>query len=322
MAKQTKKTTEQEPQDVQVLDEMPSGSGDGAMDGDVVPDGVTDVAIIHADRPHGQVIATSNELATLYASKRWVPQQGRSRIAFPAPQELVEPFLEKLMPLQDLGISLHVETTNPASVQEPGTDEMHTAYGRVLVEARIGPFDEVDHQKVVGFVYALDVGKPEVQVYYGRNAAACINLAIFRSDHYVKGDLLTGGDALIYATAERFVEHFGEDDRTFIQNVQRLQGTIWNEPKINETIGRLYRYVLTKGSFGSSTLNYAIKLLADPNSRYAIGEDGTTTAWNFFSALTQFVTDKAYVSVKAEKTLQIVEQVCGDLLEIRPEQSN
>ena len=50
--------------------------------------------------------------------------------------------------------------------------------------------------------------------------------------------------------------------------------------------------------------------------------DGTTTAWNFFSAMTQYVTDKAYVNTKAEKTLQIAEEVCGELLDLTAAQSN
>ena len=43
------------------------------------------------------------------------------------------------------------------------------------------------------------------------------NLLFVCGDHYVKGDLPTGCDALIYTTVERFVEHFGEDDRVFIR---------------------------------------------------------------------------------------------------------
>ena len=40
-----------------------------------------------------------------------------------------------------------------------------------------------------------------MQVYYGRNALACINLAIFRKEHYLKASILDGGEEKIYATA-------------------------------------------------------------------------------------------------------------------------
>lgn len=284
-------------------------------------DDVAAVEIIHHDRPHGQVLATSDALDELFATQRWMPANRRSRIAYPAPQELVLPFLERLRPLSDLGLTLHVETSHPNSVQDPETEEVRTAVGRFLVEARIGDYDATDHQQVIGFVAALDVKTPEVQVYYGRNARACLNLAVFRREHYAKESLLTGGEDVIYAMTERFVDGFGEDQRWFIEQVNRLRSTVWTEPEINETIGRLYRHFLTKGNL-TQTLNYAVKLLADPNSRYALAPDGTTTAWNVFAAMTQYVTDKAYVNTKAEKTLQITEEVCGHLLDLKPEQTN
>ncbi len=279
--------------------------GDGDLNGRV--------EIVHQDRPHGPVLHTADALEDLFTSQRWMPSNRRSRIAYPAPQELVVPFLKRLEPLHDLGIDLHVETSHPTSVQDPATEEVRTAVGRFLVEARIGRHDETDHQQVIGFVAALDIKVPEVQVYYGRNAKACINLAIFRRDHYAKESLLTGGEDVIFAMTERFVSGFGSDERTFIEHVNRLKETVWNEAQINERVGRLYRRFLTRGNL-TQTLNYAIKLLSEPNSRYAINPDGTTTAWNFFSAMTQYVTDKAYLNTKAEKTLQIAEEVCADLL--------
>ncbi|MFB3130935.1 MAG: hypothetical protein ACE10K_00280, partial [Rhodothermales bacterium] len=124
----------------------------------------TNVLIEHLDQPHGAVLATSDVLSDLFQSQRWVPSERRSRIAYPAPHELVVPFLDRLAPLHDLGIGLHVQTSHPNSVQDPLTEEMHTAFGRFLVEARIGGFDMVGHQQVIGFVVALDVRTPEVQV--------------------------------------------------------------------------------------------------------------------------------------------------------------
>ena len=53
-----------------------------------------------------------------------------------------------------------------------------------------------------------------------------------------------------------------------------------------------------------------------------INEDGTTTAWNFVSAMTQYVTDKAYLNTRAEKTLEIIEHVAGDLLTLGAERTN
>lgn len=282
---------------------------------------LTGVQIEHLDQPHGTVLDRAEELQALFASQRWVPANRRSRIAYPAPQELVTPFLECLRPLSDLGIGLSVQTSHPNSVQDPDTEAMHTAYGRFLVEARIGGLDVTYHQPVIGFVVALDVKTPEVQVYYGRNAQACINLAIFRKEHYLKASKLDGGEEKIYATAARFVEHFGEDERQFIESVQRLQSAVWSEKEINERIGRLYRRFLTRGNL-TSTLNYAIRLLVDANSRYALKADGTTTAWNFVSAMTQYVTDKAYLNTKAEKTLEIMEHVAGDLLTLGAERTN
>lgn len=282
---------------------------------------LVDVQIEHLDQPHGSVLGRAEELQALFSSQRWVPVNKRNRIAYPAPQELVVPFLERLKPLEDLGIALSVQTSHPNSVQDPETETMHTAFGRFLVEARIGGLDETYHQPVIGFVVALDVKTPEVQVFHGRNAQACLNLAVFRKEHYLKASLLDGGEDRVYEMTERFVEHFGEDEWAFIENVKLLQKTVWGEHEINERIGRLYRRFLTKGNL-TSTLNYAVRLLMDANSRYAISQDGTTTAWNLISAMTQYVTDKAYLNTKAEKTLEIMEHVAGDLLKLGEERKN
>ncbi len=283
-----------------------ASSGDGAA--------LTQAHVAHYDRPHGALLAEDDALERLYQSERWVPRGGRSRMVYPTPRELTAPFLEQLVPLNHHGVTLHVATSHPNSVQSASTETMHTAYGRVLIEARVGELNDADHWKSIGFVYSLDQKTPEVQVYSGYLAQACLNLAIFRKDAYLKADLLRGGEEAIYRMTKQFVDSFGDDEQRFVRQVDRLKEVVWGPDEIDRHIGRLYRHVVTKGSFGSSTLNYALKLLSDPNSRYAIGQDGRISAWGFYSALTQYVTDKAYLNVRAEKTLQITEQVVAELI--------
>lgn len=263
----------------------------------------------HLETPHGLVLADDDSPKTIFESQR-LRTGARTSIVYPSARELVEPFLEQLNPLRDLGIDLRVQTSHPTTVQDPETEVDHTAYGRFLVEARIGPV-VLNHRRTIGFVVALDRGKPSVQVYAGYNAEACINLAIFRKDRHVSAELLKGGDDVIYRMTKVFVVEFSADEQHFLKVVGQLQANTWSETEVNEKIGRLYRSFLTKGNL-TSTLNYAIKLMSNESGPYAFDEKGGINAWKFFSAMTQYITDKAYPDQRASKTLEVVEAVCPE----------
>lgn len=264
-------------------------------------------------------VSNPGVLSMLFESECYVPSKGRSRITYPSPQELITPFLEHLRPLSNLGIVLRVERSHGVTVQGRNGED-HTAYGRFLIEAMIGPENTAAHRKTIGFIVALDVARPEVQVYSGFNATACLNLLIFRKDAYLKADMLRGGEEAVYSMTKTFVDSFGQDEQEFIRKVRSLQEVVMNERDINKTIGKLYRTFLTKGNL-TSTLNYAVRLMCNPDSRYAIAPDGTTTAWNFLSAMTQYISDKAYVNVRASKTLELIEALTPELRGVNGEVS-
>ena len=102
--------------------------------------------------------------------------------------------------------------------------------------------------------------------------------------------------------------------------VQVMKATTWQEMELNERIGLLYRQFLTKGNL-TSTLNYAVKLMCDQNSKYAIAPDGSITAWRFIGAMTQYITDKAFVNVAPAKTIEVIEAVAPEFL-TTPEATN
>ena len=254
------------------------------------------------------------ELQDVLGSKTWAGSGGSpSRIIFDSPRAMLDPYLNHMDMFSRNGtIEGKVTTSNQvANINSDGT--RNVSFGRVKVEFTLPDQtiigDEAFNQ-VFAVVYAFDLSKPEVIVYAGRNAYSCMNLHMFQNDNMLKADYLTG-TSMAYDTFRRFTETYDHDRENFKQTVSRLMETRWTENQLHRNIGKMLTHVLGSNSFGTSALNHAVKLLYDSGSVYMVNGDGSTTAWNFLQALTQYVTDKSPVNVSAAKTLQMSNFVLG-----------
>lgn len=263
------------------------------------------------------------ELQRVYNSARWVPSKN-TRIKYPTPKELIDPFLDQIA-VSGLDAEFNVHTARARTVEENGQEVQHTAYGRVLAEAEFGDYNRHDTRKTVGLVYDLTRKSPIIKVYAGHNVRACVNLMIFNATHVYEGEILSGGEEQAKGHLERYFGELPEYEYTFMDQVDRLKDTYWGEAELNERLGRMLRNVHANNTFGAACLNYAVKLLDDNSSRYALDRDGGTTAWNFLQAMTQFVSDRKKDSAPQlvpTKSLQIGQEVAGGILEIDDQRTN
>jgi hypothetical protein len=242
---------------------------------------------------------TELTLEDVLRSKIYV--QERSNITFGSPRAYIEPFLEKFKNFN--GVEFTVETA-ASVINKEESGATNEAYGRVLVQAKLpSQYDVNEHSSIIGLVYALDIVKPVIKVFSGENAWACMNLSIFGAQYVHTVDILSGTSS-IYSRTESYVKSVEEQLAEFQKMYERLNDRTYKGQEINELLGHLLREGVRNKNLGILPITYAARELENEKSKYAI-VDNSTTAWNVYSALTNFVTDKVDIAEKANKTLMI-----------------
>jgi hypothetical protein len=248
------------------------------------------------------------ELDELLKSKIYVPEN--RGVNFDSPRRYVEPFLEKFKAVS--GVTYDVQVSGAVENMEEN-ETLNSAYARVLVEAKLPQeFDAYEHSSVIGMVYALDIIKPNLRVYSGEDAWACLNLCIFGAQNVFSVDL-TAGISPAYERASDYVIKVSEQLAKFQKTYERMNDVVYKGTQIDQALGYLLRESYANKSIGTNAVLSALKDLESSKSRYAI-KDGTTTQWNMYSAITQYITDKVDIKEKAEKTQMVSNLFHGDLL--------
>ena len=236
------------------------------------------------------------EVNELLSSKLYVkPQSG---ITFKSPSEYLQPFLDLIAPFtSDIRVSTGAEVTN-ANPDEQNSE--NTAFGRVVLEAKLPEkFTNLDHDTVIGIMYALDVQKPVLKAYTGQLARACTNLSIFNAAHIFEASLL-GGYETVYEALQRYTNSVEPGIEDWMKKVKHLLSIEYTEKQVDEKLGYMLRKSL-RANFTTGVISTA-KSLHNPGSAYAIKE-GKTSAWNVLSAATQYITDKTDIIAKPDVTL-------------------
>lgn len=242
----------------------------------------------------------------LLKSKVYVKEN--SQISFGSPAQYIEPFLEKL---KDTGATYRLAVSDRVANKEL-SGETNEAYGRVLVEAKFpNNFCAYEHDSVIGMVYSLDTQKPTIKIYSGENAWACTNLSIFGARYIHSVELLQGTHS-IYEKALEYVEGMAEQLRRFKIMYERMNEKIYRGDEINTIVGYLLREGMKNKNLGTTPILSAVKDLEEPKSKYAI-RDNTTSQWNMYNAITQYVTDKVDIADKANKTVMISNLFIADV---------
>lgn len=243
------------------------------------------------------------ELTTLedvLKSKVYVNEKGG--VNFHSPRQYIEPFLNKFKNISGAQYDVKVS----GSVMNKEEDEtVNIAYSRIGVKVTLPEqYRSNEHNSVIGMVYALDVTKPIMKVFSGEDADFCTNLAIFGAQYFHSVEILAG-TANIYERAGLYLEGVEKQLAEFQKVYERLNDTMYKgEDEINRIMGHILRKSYENKYIGTNCVLSALKDLENNKSRYAI-KDNETSAWNIYSAMTQYVTDKVDIAEKPVKTVMI-----------------
>lgn len=237
------------------------------------------------------------ELQELLDSKIYVKQKGG--ITFKSPDNYLNQFVDLVAPFgPDYTISTAAESIN-ANDDAEGTENV--AFGRVVVQAKLptAKYSLLEHDTVIGIAYALDIQKPFLKAYVGRNAWACTNLSIFNADHVFEASLLNNTDP-VYDKVKAYIDGLDAGLEKWKAVIERLQSTQYDQKQLDEKLGFMLRKSL-KANFTTGIIS-AAKDITNHKSPYAMKGE-TTSAWNVLSAVTQYVTDKTDIVMKPDATL-------------------
>jgi len=258
-----------------------------------------------------------DEALDIIGSKRWVAANN-SRIRFDNPYDMVVPFADLVNGAisNPLGEVFHQVKGSHTVINENDDGSRNVSYGRVSIESRINgeiPIDsprESDRfREVIGMVYAFDLGTPEVTVFHGTRASSCLNLMIFGPTNVRKFNYAQDGFGSAHNMIAEYVESIGKEVDRQADIIMKLMNTVWSKDDVHRNIGKMFTHVINNNSFGQAALVSAVKDLTNPKSVYSLAHDGTTTAWNFLQALTQYVTNKAYLNIAPIKTGQMTDHI-------------
>lgn len=266
----------------------------------------------------------TDESSAILHSKTYVGQN--SRVRYDSPLEMITPFLDVVTPIREsigMDLAIKLDASNPITNLNDDDSE-NTSWGRVRCEVVLNGEVHIQatnrlllgvrstaesFKEVIGFIYAFDLGVPEVIVYHGSRASSCLNLMIFGAQKVRKFNYAQDGVEAAHGEVINYLRNAGEEVERQREFIQRLMNTYWTPDQLHLNIGKMLTHVTLKNTFGQAALISAVKDFNDPKSHYALDGNGGMTAWNFLQALTQYVTDKAYVNVSPVKTFQITDYI-------------
>lgn len=243
-------------------------------------------------------------LTEVLDSKTYVKSNGG--IDFKSPRFYLEPFLEVM---EKNNIEYRIKTNNAVINQNNEDSSENIAYGRVLVESRIG--DNIPgFSSVIGVIYALDLQKPVIKIYSGENATACTNLTIFRADRVFTQNLFEDFSDT-YRKAKTFLESKSEEIDHFRRTYKQLTDTILPTDELNRVLGFLLRSS-AESKLGTTPVVQAASRLDDPQSIYFAQKEGTSL-FNVYNAITQSITNSKEFLDKPNKTVELTEMVLNSV---------
>jgi len=246
-------------------------------------------------------MATELTLQEVLESKIYV--KDTSGMVFKSPSDYISPFIDTVSKLTtDFQV-----TAVDGSINQNDEGDYNRAFSRVLVEAKLpadftyqGETDRDTLDSKIGFIYALDLQKPVVKVFAGKDVRACTNLTIFNADHLYSQEL-TGNVAGVYKKAQGYIDSFQADLEEFLSTMNILTSKSYSGRDLDELNGKMIRQALRTPKLGTTPILQGIKELYEPKSVYSL-KDKATTGWNYYNAITEQL-KKADITDRALKTI-------------------
>ena len=213
----------------------------------------------------------------------------------------VEPFLKRV---EKLTKEFRVQIQLPQQVTYTSDGELNTediTYNRVLIEAILPDelkFNGDSHKDVIGMVYGIDVRKPVVKFFHGKERMSCTNLCVFNPSLLSCQDL-EPETAIDFNPLQRIIEQT-DDTAAWLRKLIELQFKC-NVANVNESLGRWIRNCINYSynnhyqpvKIACSTPIDAYKSLFEKeDSEYYAGLDsGDISMYQVYNAFTDILTD-------------------------------
>lgn len=220
----------------------------------------------------------------------------------------IEPFIDRMSKFTN---DFRVQAKIPDQITNFGNNQDLT-FNRVLIQAVLPPsyYEEMNHQKVVGMVYGLDVKNPIAKIYAGGLNMACTNLTVF-SPEYLSVQDIEPESALNYSGIKNIMEM---TDNLSIM-LKKMKSTHIDRQNMTEYLGQWVDFALKedyKANYGkikiatSTPIQVYKDLFIDNDSDYftPVGIDPDMfTVYNAFTDV--FTGDSKDLMNKYEKTLLV-----------------
>lgn len=255
-------------------------------------------------------------------------------LGFPHPSEILFRFTKVVNKLGENELLIKVDKEGGAITQD---HQDIKSYGRGVITATFDGMISAMAIPVIGIIWAYDITKPYLKMFFGLNATACTNLMVFgvedikikylnkprkndkeglrkwdRSCRDAVDDIIYAIEDLIENISSR-IEEYGKIIRTF-------QTTLVKGEEITKFIGNIYINEVINGNFDYSTFNEGCRLTFDDNYQHPnkklyepqiiIDTNGEQimelSMYQFYGALTQRITDGGIeINDVPDKTLRV-----------------
>ena len=213
----------------------------------------------------------------------------------------VEPFLKRV---QRLTSEFRIQIQLPKQITYTDDGNINTediTYNRVLIEAILPDeykFNDDPHRAVLGMVYGIDVRKPVVKFFKGKERMSCTNLCVFNPQLLSCQDLQPNSP-INYDPLEKIIKQT-DDISVWMKKLVESEFDCRTQ-NVNESLGRWIRncfnYTFNSG-YGKTKLATSIPIDAykllfekDDSEYYAGIDSGNISMYQVYNAFTQVLTD-------------------------------
>lgn len=256
-----------------------------------------------------QLIEPQLTINDLINSKTYV--KSNSGISFPSPNNIIEPFLEKLQ--VDSNIKYNIKVGDKIENANNDDGSLNIAYTRFAIEAELSStYDPLIGESFsstsrIGIMVALDTQTPLIKVYSGKRVTSCMNMTIFNSENLHQELIISGNINKIFEKAESYINNIEKDNKQYVDTIRVLNEKTYKNEKLHERIGQLVDLGISK-KVGSNHLFNGLEALFTKSSRYYVPEGKEASDWHIFNSMTYIISGgKEFINQpeKVIKTAQI-----------------
>ena len=186
----------------------------------------------------------------------------RGQAMFQPAKEILKPFAAAVKPFTKeyviraktpKGQAVDVETD---SYGIENVKEQYDTYERVAFEAVLNDEYQLNYkgndvyEKVIGFIYALDVQNPVAKVYSGYKRRACLNMCIFGASAVTKRHFNDDDFNALYEVVPMYLNNIMEEKNAYIDILDDMFEREYEHQELDLLLGGLSRKIVNKDNVG------------------------------------------------------------------------